>query len=165
MASTYAKQPVLPQLRYEYPSEAIAWLCRVFGFTEQVRLSGPDGEVYISEIVSPGGGMVMIAGPFDEREKTRLRNALVDYRDIAVAEQPWPNLSYSITAIVPDVDAHYEAARAEGAQILVPPQDQPWGLRDYEVLDLDGRLWNFSQHLNDVEPEDWGAKQVAAARD
>jgi uncharacterized glyoxalase superfamily protein PhnB len=163
VASSYARQPVLPQLRYEDPAEAIAWLCRVFGFTEQVRLSGPNGEVYISEIVSPGGGMVMIAGPFNERAKARLRTSLADYRD--VTEEPWPNLSYSITTIVPDVDAHYEAARAEGAQILVPPQNQPWGLRDYEVLDLEGRLWNFSQHLNDVEPEDWGAKQVSTASD
>jgi uncharacterized glyoxalase superfamily protein PhnB len=62
--------------------------------------------------------------------------------------------------VVPDVDAHYEQARAEGAQILIPPHDQPWGLRDYEALDLEGRWWNFSQRLEDVDPEDWGATRV-----
>jgi uncharacterized glyoxalase superfamily protein PhnB len=100
----------------------------------------------------------MIAGPFNEGAKARLRTALVDYRD--APEQPWPNPSYASAMIVPNVDAHYEAARAEGVRILVPLRDQPWGLRDYEVLDLEGRLWNLSQRLRDVEPEDWGAKQV-----
>ena len=31
-------QLVLPQLRYQQPIEAIAWLCRVFGFTEDARM-------------------------------------------------------------------------------------------------------------------------------
>jgi uncharacterized glyoxalase superfamily protein PhnB len=140
-------------------------------------LSSPATEVKLREIMAAidhsshvaalrhqhAVGLVMIAGPFDERAKARLRTALADYRD--VTEEPWPNLSYSITTMVPDVDAHHEAARAEGAQILVPPQDRPWGLRDYEVLDLEGLLWNLSQHLNDVEPEDWGAKPVPTAPD
>ena len=151
-------QLVLPQLRYQEPIEAIAWLCRVFGFTEDARMSGPNGELYISEVVAPGGGMVMIGGPFDEKAKTQLGATLSKYRD--VAEQPWPNLSYSITMIVPDVNVHYEQARAQGAEILAPPRDQPWGLRDYEVLDLEGRQWNFSERLRDVEPEEWGADRV-----
>jgi hypothetical protein len=25
------------------------------------------------------------------------------------------------------------------------------------VLDLEGRQWNFSQHLRDVTPDEWGA--------
>jgi len=62
--------------------------------------------------------------------------------------------------LVPDVDDHFERARSEGAQILAPPQDQPWGLRDYEAVDLEGRLWNFSQRLRVVEPEEWGADRV-----
>jgi uncharacterized glyoxalase superfamily protein PhnB len=37
------------------------------------------------------------------------------------------------------------------------PRDQPWGLRDYEAVDLEGRVWNFSQHLRTTKPEDWGA--------
>ena len=65
---------------------------------------------------------------------------------------------------VPDVDAHYDRARAEGAQILTPPHDQPWGLRDYEALDLEGRWWNFSQRLKDVDPEDWARESSTLER-
>ena len=151
-------QLVLPQLRYDAPIEAIEWLCRVFGFREETRMSGPRGELYISEIVAPSGARVMISGPFGEAARAHFRATLPQYRE--VAEHPWPNPSYSITMFVPDVDADYEHARAEGAQILVAPRDQPWGLRDYEALDLEGRFWNFSHRLRDVEPADWGARRV-----
>ena len=58
-----------------------------------------------------------------------------------------------------DVDAHFEVARGEGARILTEPTDQPWGLRDYETIDLEGRQWNFSQVVRETQPSDWGATQ------
>jgi uncharacterized glyoxalase superfamily protein PhnB len=62
--------------------------------------------------------------------------------------------SYSITVIVPNVDAHHARAGAVCAHILTSPHDHPWGLRDYEAFDLEGRCWNFSQHVRDVDPPD-----------
>jgi uncharacterized glyoxalase superfamily protein PhnB len=152
------RQPVLPQLRYDRPIQAVEWLGRVFGFTEEIRMSRPDGGLAISSLVSPGGGSVLICGPIDDSLRKQLRAAVPEYRE--VAERPWPDLSYSITVMVPDVDAHYEHARAHGARILVPPRDQPWGLRDYEALDLEGRQWNFSEHLRDATAQDWGASAL-----
>jgi uncharacterized glyoxalase superfamily protein PhnB len=88
--------------------------------------------------------------------RAHLRAALPDaFRDRA--DTAWPNLSYSITVMARDVDEHYERARREGARIISPPTDQPWGLRDYEAVDLEGRVWNFGQHLHDTEPQEWGA--------
>ena len=150
-------QTVLPQLRYDRPIDAIEWLSRVFGFVEESRMSGPNGELYIAVVRAPGGGTVMIAGPMREDHTALIRSRIPQYRDAAAG---WPNISYSITVMVPDVDAHYDRALAEGAQILTPPHDQPWGLRDYEALDVEGRWWNFSQRLKDVDPEDWGASRV-----
>ena len=150
-------QAVLPQLKYERPIDAIEWLTRVFGFVEETRMSGPTGELYISVVRTPGGGTAMISGPMRDEHKELLRSRIPQYRDAAAA---WPNVSYSITVLVPDVDAHHEQAFAEGAEILTPLQDQPWGLRDYEALDLEGRWWNFSQRLKVVEPEDWGARTL-----
>jgi uncharacterized glyoxalase superfamily protein PhnB len=150
-------QLVLPQLRYDRPVDVIEWLTRVFGFVEESRMSGPGGELYISVVRGPGGGTVMIAGALRDDDKALLQSRVPDFRDGAPA---WPNVSYAITVLVPDVDAHHERARAEGAQILTRPQDQPWGLRDYEALDLEGRWWNFSQRLKEVAPEDWGATSL-----
>ena len=59
--------------------------------------------------------------------------------------------------MVPDVDTHFEHARREGARIVAEPTDQPWGLRDYEASDLEGWMWNLSQHVRETTPEDWGA--------
>jgi len=119
----------------------------VFDFVERTRMSGPAGELYVAELVAPGGGAVLVCGPFGDRAKAQLRGAVPQFHEST--ERAWPNLSYSITVLVPDVDGHHEHARAEGAQILVVPRVQQWGLRDYEVLDLEGRQWNFSQHLRD----------------
>ena len=61
---------------------------------------------------------------------------------------------------VTDVNAHYEQAKAAGATILMPPTDHPWGLRSYAAIDLEGHQWEFSQILQIVEPEAWGAVRI-----
>jgi uncharacterized glyoxalase superfamily protein PhnB len=70
-------------------------------------------------------------------------------------EVTWPD---AVTVIVPDVDAQFDHVRREGADITQEPTDQPWGLRDFEAVDLEGRVWNFSQHLREVEPDEWTAR-------
>ncbi len=54
--------PIFTRIRYEHPNEAIAWLSRVFGFREEVRLAGVDGTVFVSELEGPGGGRMMVGG-------------------------------------------------------------------------------------------------------
>lgn len=46
-----------------------------------------------------------------------------------------------IVVHVPDVDAHYERARASGAEILDEPRDQDYGQREYGMRDPEGHLW------------------------
>ncbi len=59
-----------------------------------------------------------------------------------------------------DVDAHFERAESEGAIILMPPIDQPWGMRVYSAIDLEGHQWEFSQVLRLVDPAEWGASTI-----
>jgi uncharacterized glyoxalase superfamily protein PhnB len=124
----------------------VAWLCRVFGFAEDWTLA-PDGSIVMASLRTPGDGTLMVSG-------------LTSPADDA---PPSPNPWYSVTVMVPDVDGHFDRASAEGAQIVAGPQDQPWGYRDYEVLDHDGRQWNFSQVIHEVTPEDWGATGASTA--
>lgn len=44
------------------------------------------------------------------------------------------------------------------ARILHPPTDYPYGERQYEVEDLAGHRWTFSQTIADVAPEEWGGE-------
>ena len=56
-----------------------------------------------------------------------------------------------------DVDGHYRRAVAEGATTLDTPTDQPWGIRSYAALDVEGHQWQFAQQVRLVAPEEWGA--------
>jgi uncharacterized glyoxalase superfamily protein PhnB len=49
-----------------------------------------------------------------------------------------------------------EHARKEGARIVSPPTDYPYGERQYSAEDLSGRRWTFTQSIADVAPEEWG---------
>jgi uncharacterized glyoxalase superfamily protein PhnB len=48
---------------------------------------------------------------------------------------------------VDDVDAHYERARAAGAEIVEEPTDQEHGERRYAAKDPEGHLWFFATPL------------------
>ena len=68
---------VWPQLRYDDPIAAVTWLCRVFGFTEESRMTGPDGTLYIADLRTPLDARVMVSGrpPF---LKDHMRKVLPD---------------------------------------------------------------------------------------
>ena len=54
-------------------------------------------------------------------------------------EQGTPNPEgCSVYFVVGDADELYEFQRANGVEIVVPPEDRPYGLRDYTVRDLYG---------------------------
>jgi uncharacterized glyoxalase superfamily protein PhnB len=129
---------IVPILVYEDVAEAIEWLCRVFGFTERLRLAR-DGVVSHAQLLF-GNGAVMIGrqgGPFRAPE----------------AEQ----VSAYACVTVDDVTRHFEHAQHCGARIVEPPHDMPFGERQYTVKDCGGHRWTFSQHIADVAPETWGA--------
>jgi uncharacterized glyoxalase superfamily protein PhnB len=48
---------------------------------------------------------------------------------------------------VEDLDAHYERARAAGAQIVSPPADTDFGSREYHARDVEGHPWTFGTFL------------------
>jgi uncharacterized glyoxalase superfamily protein PhnB len=149
--------PVYAHLRYRRPAEAIEWLVRAFGLRERVRMARLDGSVVIAKLEGPAGGLVMVAGDSPEL-RAWLRERTPGYRE--AAEPPWPDPSHTITVMVGDVDAHHEHAKSQGATILMPPTDHPWGLRAYASLDLEGHQWEFARVVELLEPERWGAKRI-----
>ncbi|MBD8868131.1 MerR family transcriptional regulator [Nocardioides donggukensis] len=48
---------------------------------------------------------------------------------------------------VDDVDAHHRRAEAAGAEIVYPPTDMPYGVREYGARDSEGGLWSFMRTL------------------
>lgn len=52
----------------------------------------------------------------------------------------------SVSVQVDDVDAAHEAAVREGAEIVHPLTDEPWGVRRFFVRDPDGNIINVLGH-------------------
>jgi len=120
----------IPELAYRDVPQAAAWLCRVFGFSERLRIG--DHRV---QLVYGGASMVVIEHP---------------------SESPVDATTHATMVHVPDVDRHHEQARACDAKIIVAPTDHPYGERQYAVEDIGGHRWVFSQSIADVDPAKWG---------
>ncbi len=54
----------------------------------------------------------------------------------------------SVAVMVDDVDEHHRHAVANGAEIVYPPVDQPYGYREYSARDNEGALWSFMKPLD-----------------
>ena len=54
-----------------------------------------------------------------------------------------------------DLDAHYQRARAAGAEILMEPNMQFYGDRTYRARDPEGHIWTFSVTVKRMTPAEW----------
>jgi uncharacterized glyoxalase superfamily protein PhnB len=66
-----------------------------------------------------------------------------------------PNNSQHVQVRIEDAKGHCERARQNGAVILSEPQDHPYGERQYNVQDVYGHRWDFTETIADVAPEEW----------
>jgi uncharacterized glyoxalase superfamily protein PhnB len=121
---------VMPELAYRDVAEAAAWLCRAFGFSERLRIGNHRCQLAVGQ----GGAVVVIEG------------------------EPPAGRSHGVLVRVEDVARHHAQAAREGATILRPPADYPYGERQYTAQDLGGHVWTFSQSLADVDPASGGGE-------
>jgi len=54
-----------------------------------------------------------------------------------------------ICVFVRDVDAVHTELAARGAKVVKPPEDYAYGMRDFDVLDLDGNQLTFGMGSED----------------
>ena len=94
---------VTPYLYYKDSAAALDFLTTVFGFTEKLRMPDESGGVSHGEVML-GDGVVMLGTPADHTSP----------KELGVVTQ-------SIYVYVDDVDAHYEQAKAAGAEIVRDP--------------------------------------------
>ena len=116
----------------------MAWLTRVFGFVEHVRIGDHRAQL------GYGDGAVIVADASHGRETPGIDAAA----------------THSVMVRVDDLDAHYRTALEGGATILSEPATHSYGERQYAAADLAGHRWTFTQSVADVEPEQWGGSTV-----
>jgi uncharacterized glyoxalase superfamily protein PhnB len=113
---------LFPGLRYRDEHAAMEWLARAFGFERHALFTDDDGVVVHAEMrLGPGIMMIGSAPECDE--------------------------GFNVYVYVKEVEAHYEHARAAGAEITRPLADSGYGTREYGARDLDGHFWYFGTYL------------------
>jgi MerR family transcriptional regulator, thiopeptide resistance regulator len=129
---TDAVQSSISILVYRDLAAAHAWLTSVFGLT-----SGPlernDHGVAVHGQVLAGDAVIWLHPQSAEY-------ALASPVTLGSA-------TGSVAVMVEDVDAHHQHAVQQGAEVLYPPTDQPYGYREYSARDLEGGLWSFMKAL------------------
>jgi catechol 2,3-dioxygenase-like lactoylglutathione lyase family enzyme len=93
------------------------------------------GRVLGLEPVMDHGWIVTLAAP--DRPAAQL--------SLATHDQTAPVVP-AVSVQVDDVDAAYAAALREGAEIVHPLSDEPWGVRRFFVRDPDGHVINVLSH-------------------
>lgn len=125
-------QTIFPILRYHDARGAIRSLCEVFGFVEV--FSVPESGPFVRHAqLSLGSNIVMLGS-------VRPGERLGSPGTFGVATQ-------ALSVYVEDLDAHFERARAAGAEITSPPRDTDFGSREYHARDLEGHPWTFGTYL------------------
>jgi PhnB protein len=121
---------IAPYLLYEDGAAAIDFLTNAFGFEEVMRMEDDKGDVNHAEL-RLGEDTVMLGDPGD------------DYRNPRNADHS----TALVHVYVDDVDAHFERAKAAGAEIVIEPTDQEYGDRRYDAKDPEGHFWSFATPL------------------
>jgi len=128
-----------PRLAYRDELAALEYLTRVFGFTErrEARIGTGEGDDHMLAWLEFGAGLVMIGH---------------SNTDVHLIHSPADlgATTCMINVEVDDVDAHYERAVAEGAEITMPLEDAWYGARRYEATDLGGHRWHFDERHDHI---------------
>jgi predicted enzyme related to lactoylglutathione lyase len=61
----------------------------------------------------------------------------------APRDPKWVPGNGAVAIFVDDVDALHAEIAARGARVVKPPQDYPYGVRDFDIVDLDDNQLTF----------------------
>lgn len=128
---------ITPNVFYDDPERALAWLEKSFGFETRSSIPGPDGAIMHAEMQVADSAFML--SPTAALEHWRSPQSLGG------------SVTQGLYVYVDDVDAHHERARAAGAKIEAEPEDMFWGDRTYVAADLEGHRWTFAQRVEGDE--------------
>jgi uncharacterized glyoxalase superfamily protein PhnB len=119
------RQTLFPEVHYRDPRASLAFLCDAFGFTSSLEVPDDVGGVLHAELRLNDDYVMVGALP---------------------SQGEWSGLTQLVCTYVPDPDRHYQIARAAGAKIARPPENTPYGSRQYAVRDPEGFVWLFGTY-------------------
>lgn len=130
---------ITPYLCVDGAAAAIDFLVEVFGATERMRLTAPDGKIGHAE-VAIGDGLIMVSDEYPEM-------GVVGPKSIG-------GTAVTISVYVEDADATFAKAVAAGATAQGSVETHFYGDRGAMFIDPFGHRWNVSSHVEDVPPDE-----------
>lgn len=128
-----------PYLIVDGAAQAIEFYKAVFGATELVRLTAPDGKVAHAEL-QLGQARLMLADEYPE----------MGYK----SPKSLGGSAVSMLLYVEDVDAIHSQAVSAGAQCMMPVTDQFDGDRRGTVIDPFGHIWLLASKRESITYEE-----------
>ena len=121
-------QSIYPVLKYRDAHAAIDFLERAFGFERRQVHEGDGGAIVHAEL---GVGDEVIG-----LSSTGVGNP--------VFEQGVGRTT--VYVVVDEIDRLHDRAKAAGAEIVMAPEDQEYGSRDFAARDPEGNIWSFGTY-------------------
>jgi uncharacterized glyoxalase superfamily protein PhnB len=118
-----------PSMRYRDAPAAIEFLKNAFGFAEREVYANEDGTIAHAELTF-GPSILMLGSSRDGEDDLYGKRVGAGWLYVAIE----------------DPDAHYERAKAAGAEIVTELHDTDYGSRDYAARDPEGNLWSFGTY-------------------
>ena len=131
MTDTANAWRIAPLLGFRDVRKAVDYYCETFGF------SNPGG---VFEGIGDEGGVYGIVrrDGIEIHLQIRRRDPVSDERE---------SIEGDAYIFVPDVEALYQELRGRGARVFRSLRDEPYGLRDFSVEDLEGHRISFGQPI------------------
>jgi uncharacterized glyoxalase superfamily protein PhnB len=126
---------IIPGLRYRDAHAAIEWLCNAFGFEKHAVYEDFQGRIAHAQLVHRSG-MVMLGEIRDEGFG----------RHMAQPDEIQGRETQCAYVVVVDCKAHYEKAKAAGAEIIEEYSEKDYGGAGYGCRDPQGHLWSFGSY-------------------
>lgn len=125
---------ITPGLLYYNAPEMIEWLCRTFGFDKKIVIKGESGEIVHAHLVFQNGGIML--------------SSAENYEYPALCQSPRQigASTVEILVFVENIDEHYAVTMLNGADIIFPLEDKPYGGKGYTVKDPEGYTWAFGSY-------------------
>ncbi|HEY7466199.1 MAG TPA: VOC family protein [Dehalococcoidia bacterium] len=118
---------IFPVAGYKDPEAAMKFLHDAFGIEERTMYRGEDGSLQHAEL-GIGYGIIMPT------------------HSDGAGDNPWAKIDFGLYVCVDDPAAHYERAKAGGAEIVRELKLQDYGATEYTVRDCEGNLWSFGDY-------------------
>lgn len=127
---------ITPQLFYSNVDAAIHWLESIFGFRLGKKAVTSIGDYIYAEMYYQES--LFLISPISQFERSD------SPRNIG-------NFTQAMHVYVDDALKFYDHLKALGLQFVVEPELTFWGDISFQILDVEGHLWTFSQHVQDAD--------------